>query len=445
MKIIVIGGIAAGMSAVAKAQRLLPEATFIVYEKSNLVSFGACGLPYYVGGFFDDPAEMLARRKEDFEKKGVKVNTQHEVLSVNPNEKKLTVKNLVTGAVFTETYDRLMIATGAHPVMPPFNNHEGKENLFFLRTMTDGENIKKYLLQPDVKKVTIIGAGFIGLELVEAMKNRGKEVTVVQLDERVMPEIFDPEFSTIIQDEIVKEGVALHLSESVQGFIGEKKITTVVTNKGELATDLVIVSTGVRPNTAFLKDTGLNLAKNGAIIINHQGQTNLPAIYAAGDCATIPHLVTGEAVYSPLATVANKMGRIVGENLAGQEASFAGTLGTSGLKVLTMEAARTGLNLKEAQAAGFNAKEVLIKDKNQTSYYPDQQDLFIKLVYEATTKRILGGQIAGKKGAVLRIDVLAVAITKGMTTEELGFLDVVYAPPFARTWDALNIAGNVAK
>ena len=445
MKIVIIGGIAAGMSAAAKVRRLLPEATINVYEKSAHVSFGACGLPYYVGDFFDDPDFMIARTKEAFEKTGVNVFTEHEVEKVDPAGKIIQVKNLQTGESFSDSYDKLMIATGAHAIMPPFSNRENKENMFCLKSMEDGLAIKKYLKQPEIKHVTIGGGGFIGLELVEALTHLGKKVSLIQLEERVMPDNLDAEMSEYLTTELLDNSVDLHLSESVSGFIGDEKITDVVTNRGQIKTDAVIVAVGIKPNTDFVADAGFERVFNGALVIDKMGRTSIPDIYAAGDCATIYNQLTGLNNYLPLATYANKMGRIVGENLAGKNIEFAGALATSGLKVCKLEVARTGLSQAQAEALGIPCKSILIHDKNQTNYYPGQDDLHIKLIYAPDTKIILGAQIVGGRGAVLRIDVLATAITKKMTTEELGFLDLVYAPPFARTWDALNVAGNVAK
>lgn len=445
MKIIVIGGIAAGMSAVAKAKRLLPDAAITVYEQSPEVSFGACGLPYFVGDFFEDPNFMIARTKEAFEKTGVVVKTEHEVLSVDPKLKQVVVKDLLTGVVATDNYDQLLVATGAHAIMPPFKNRADKKNLFTLKSLADGVALKNFVHQDAVMHVTIVGGGFIGLEVVEAMVHLGKKVTLIQLEERLMPDTLDEEMSAYIEAELAAHQIDVHLSERVTGFGGDNLITSVQTDRGEIKTDAVIVAVGIQPNTKFVSDIGLNFFDNGAIIIDHEGRTNLPAIFAAGDCATIPNQLTGKNNYLPLATMANKMGRIVGENLAGQHLAFAGTLGTSGLKVINLEVGRTGLSEKQAQALNIPYKTVLIHDKNQTNYYPGQEDLHIKLVYAPASKIILGAQIAGGRGAVLRIDVLATAISQKMTTSDLGFLDLVYAPPFARTWDALNVAGNVAK
>lgn len=444
MKVIIIGGIAAGMSAAAKLKRVNKDAQVIVYEKTPHISFGACGLPYFVGGFFDNEAQMLARTPEEAAKSGIEVYVEHEVLALDPQKQEVTVKNLKSGEIFKESYDKLMIATGASPILPPIKNIDLK-NVYTLRNMADGHILRDKMKDPGVKKIGIVGAGFIGLELVEAAKKMGKEVCVFQLEERILKDTFDREVTNILEEELRREGVDLHLSTMVVGLEGEETVQEVVTAHGKVAVDMVIIATGVRPNTAFLKETGIEMIPNGAIVVNNKGETSLPNIYAAGDCATVPHLVRQENVYIPLATSANKLGRIVGENLGGADETFEGTLGSSCLKLMHMEAGRTGISEEEAIKLGIDYKTVFITDKNQTDYYPGQEDISIKLVYDSKTKVILGGQIVGKKDAVQRTNVIAAAIYAKMTTKQLGMLDVCYAPPFARTWDALNVAGNVAK
>ncbi|MCR8644865.1 CoA-disulfide reductase [Paenibacillus sp. N1-5-1-14] len=444
MRIVIIGGVAAGMSAAAKARRMDKQAEIAVYEMTEEVSFGACGLPYFVGNFFEDPNNMIARTKEQFEQSGIQMFTKHQVVSVDTEKKTIQVRNMITNELFEDHYDKMMVATGARAVIPPFRNRD-LGNIFTLKSMADGVALKEAAFKEENKQVVVIGAGFIGLEVVEAMKALGKEVHLIQLDARVLPDAFDEEITKWMEEELVSHGVHVHLSESVQGFVGEGKVQAVETDKGSYPADIVVVATGVRPNTEFLKETGAEMLGNGALIINSRGETSLPDIYAAGDCASVYHLIKQSPVYIPLATTANKIGRIVGENLAGQANEFKGTLGSACVKVMDLEAGRTGLSEREAQQMNIPYKTVTIQDKNQTNYYPGQVDIHVKLIYHADTKVILGGQIIGKQGAVLRVDVLAAAIHSGMTTEELGMLDLCYAPPFARTWDVLNTAGNVAK
>lgn len=444
MKVIIIGGIAAGMSAAAKFKRLSPNDDVVVYEKGDIVSFGACGLPYYVGGFFDDSNEMIARTPEAFREAGVEIHTKHEVTNVDFSNKNVTVKNLNTNEVLEESYDKLMIASGARAIIPPIKNID-LENVVTLKSMDDGNKLRELMSKEENKKIAIIGAGFIGLEAAEAAKHRGKEVTVIQLQDRVLQEVFDKDITDLLEEELRENGVNLLLSETVTELIGDGKVSKVKTNKREIEADIVILATGVKPNTDFLNCDEIKMIRNGAIVVDKYGRTSVEDVYAAGDCATINSLITDREIYVPLATGANKLGRIVGENLAGQNNSFQGSMASSCIKVMDMEAARTGLSEKEVLNLGFNYKTKFITDMNQTSYYPGRERIYVKLIYDAHTRVILGGQVAGYKDAVQRCNVLAACIYAKMTTEQLGMLDLCYAPPFSRTWDVLNVAGNVSK
>lgn len=440
MKVIIIGGIAAGMSAAAKLKRMSPNDEVIVYEKGDIVSFGACGLPYYAGGFFDDSNEMIARTAEEFRKTGINLFTNHEVLEVDFDNKKLRVKDLIQNMIIEESYDKLMIASGASSIIPPIKGIDS-ENVLTLKSMDDGNKLRALMENENLKRVTVIGAGFIGVEVVEAAKKRGKEVTVVQLQDRILAEVFDEEITNLLEEEIRKHDVNLLLDETVMEITTAGKATNIKTNKREFETDIVIVATGFRPNTAFVKNEKLEMLKNGAIVVDKYGRTSIEDVYAAGDCATINSVITNKPVYVPLATGANKLGRIVGENLAGANNEFQGSLASSCIKVMDMEAARTGLSEKEVKALGFDYKTKFITDMNHTSYYPGQTKIYVKLIYDAHTKVIYGGQVAGYKDAVQRCNVIATCIFAKMTTAQLGMLDLSYAPPFSRTWDVLNITG----
>ena len=457
MRIIIVGGIAAGMSAAAKFKRLSPNDDVVVYEKGDIVSFGACGLPYYVGGNFDNVDRMLVRTPEKVRETGIDVKIEHEVVSLNVktktkhevtnvdfSNKKVTVKNLNTNEVLEESYDKLMIASGARAIIPPIKNID-LENVVTLKSMDDGNKLRELMSKEENKKIAIIGAGFIGLEAAEAAKHRGKEVTVIQLQDRVLQEVFDKDITDLLEEELRENGVNLLLSETVTELIGDGKVSKVKTNKREIEADIVILATGVKPNTDFLNCDEIKMIRNGAIVVDKYGRTSVEDVYAAGDCATINSLITDREIYVPLATGANKLGRIVGENLAGQNNSFQGSMASSCIKVMDMEAARTGLSEKEVLNLGFNYKTKFITDMNQTSYYPGRERIYVKLIYDAHTRVILGGQVAGYKDAVQRCNVLAACIYAKMTTEQLGMLDLCYAPPFSRTWDVLNVAGNVSK
>jgi NADPH-dependent 2,4-dienoyl-CoA reductase/sulfur reductase-like enzyme len=443
MRIVIVGATAAGTSAAAKANRLDPNLEIVMYEKRDYVSFGACGLPYFVGRHFENAGQMIARTPEAFKRKGIDVQLEQEVTTVDFEQQTITVKSLTTGEVKTDHYDRLMLATGATAVMPPIKNAT-LDNIFHLRTMADGEQLRKLGQDDAIQNVTVIGAGFIGLEAAEEFHQLGKRVRLIQLEDRILPLAFDAELTAIMAQDLVDNGIAVHLSETVEAFEGDQQVTKVITNKGSYATDLVIVAAGVRPSNQFVADAGLKQLKNGAIIVDKRGQTSMPNVFAAGDNATVINSVTGQPIYSALATSANKLGRIVGQNMAGQVSELPGMLNSAAVQLVTLEAGRTGLTEREAKEAGIDYQTVLINDKNQTDYYPGQSDITVKLIYKAADHVLIGGQIVGHKGAVLRVDVLATAIQAQMTTEQLGLLDLVYAPPFARTWDVLNVAGNVA-
>lgn len=441
MKIIIIGAQAAGASAAAKAKRRDPNATICIYEKSDIVSFGACGLPYFIGNHFGDENEMISRTPEQFAKDGIEIKTLHEVIAIDPNLKKVTVKDIKNNNCFDDDYDKLLIAVGAIPIIPPLENRQ-LENIFTLRDIYDGLAIKKALNQNT--NVVVIGAGYIGLEITESLVKLNKNVKLIQLDDRVLTDAFDPELTEIIEENL-KQHCDLHLQEQVQGFEGEQKVTHVITDKAKYPADIVIIATGVKPNSEVYKHLNIETLSNGAIVVDNYGQTNIADIYAAGDCVALHHRVSQSMTYIPLATGANKLGKIVGDNLAGGNNQFPGTLGTSALRVFDIEAGRTGLTEQQAIKAGIPYKTVVVKDKNHSNYVEGQTSVTAKLIYHAETRILLGGQIAGGSGAVLRTNSLATAIWANMKIDELAMMDFLYAPPFSRPWDILNIAGGIAK
>lgn len=442
MRILIVGGEAAGMSAAAKARRLIKDGEIVVYEASEIISFGACGLPYFVGDEFHNPEYMAEFTPAEFAEKGIVVKTRHRVISIDAQAKTIRVES--DEGVFEDHYDRLVIATGAREIRPPVPGLE-RTGVFSLRRMADGHALKAAVQDAANQRAVVIGSGFIGLEVVEALVNQGKDVRLIELAERVIPEAFDCEITQHIETELQEKGVQLHLGERVEAVLGDDQVRAVRTNQGEYPADIVVVCTGVKPNTDFLAEAGFERLANGALVVDRQGRTSVANVWAAGDCATVWHSVKQQQVYVPLATIANKLGRLVGENVAGAALEFPGTLASAALKVLDLEAGRTGLSEREAEQLGVNYRTVLIKDKCHTNYCHGQSDIHVKLIYEATSKRLLGAQIIGRKGAVHRVNSLAVAISMGVTTTQLGMLDFAYAPPFSRTWDVLNVAGNVAK
>ena len=446
-KIIIIGGVAAGMSAASKAKRIDKSLDITVYEMTEAISWGACGLPYYVGDFYPDASLMVARTHEEFKKEGITVKTKHKVENVDFKNKKVFVRNLNENKVFEDSYDELVIATGASSTSPKDIKNLDAEGVYHLKTFNEGLEVKKEMMKKENENIIIIGAGYIGVEIAEAALKLGKNVRIFQHSARILNKTFDKEITDLLENHIREhEKISLHLNESpIEVRTFENKVIGLKTDKKEYTANLIIVATGVRPNTEFLKDTGLELFKNGAIIIDRFGKTNIPNVYAAGDCATVYHSVLEKNVYIALATTANKLGRLIGENLTGANKEFIGTLGSAGIKVLEFEAARTGITEQEAKDNNIKYKTVFVDGEDHSAYYPGGEDVYIKLIYHADTKILLGAQVAGKRGAALRADSLAVAIQNKMTTQELANMDFLYAPPFATTWDIMNVAGNVAK
>ncbi|WML33101.1 CoA-disulfide reductase [Clostridium sp. OS1-26] len=443
MKVIVIGGVAAGMSAASKMKRVDSSAEIVVYEKGPFVSYGACGLPYYVSGINEDYTKMIARTKEEFEKTGMKINLKHEVVKVEPESKQILVKDLENDRLFMDSYDKLMIATGTVPVVPPLKGKDLK-GVYVLKTLEDGMILKKAVEAPDVKNVVIVGGGYIGIELAETLLYAGKNIRVVELAPRIL-QPFDSELTEMATNIMMEAGVKFNLNEKVEELVGTDKVTGIKTDKESYEADLVILAIGVRPATSFLKDSGIALARNGAVVIDREMRTNIADIYSAGDCAEVYNKVKEENSFIPLGTTANKCGRLAGENIIGKHNKYVGTLGSSAIKILDYELGRTGLSESEAKALAINYKTVFVKAYDHPGYYPDPTPIWIKLIYEERTNRILGAQAMGKKGAVLRVDMFAIAIHNNMTTMDLGMTDLCYAPPFAGVWDAVHIACNAAK
>ncbi|GAM74866.1 pyeidine nucleotide-disulfide oxidoreductase [Vibrio ishigakensis] len=440
MRIVVVGGNAAGMSFAAKYKRNQPSDDVVVIEKREYISFGGCGLPYFVGGMFDDTERMISRTPEQAIKSGLDLRVNSEVVAINNADK--TVEVMKNGERESVQYDKLIISTGARPIVPNFGECN-PEGVFTLTSQEDGIALKEAFAQPSNKRICVIGAGFIGLEVFDAAEHLGKQVTIVERAPRVMSRQFGEDMISVVESAITESGAELKTNCSVEQIRdAENGGYEIVTDQGSLEADLVVLSLGFKPNTEMFD---LEKHATGAIKVNEFGQTNDPHIYAVGDCAVAHHLSLGESVYLPLATTANKQARMMADHLAGKDVFLEGFLGSSCLKVLDYELACTGVTESMAIEHGIEYKTSVISDKNQTDYYPGQEDIKIKLIYHPQTKVILGGEIVGKKGAVSRVNALAVAITARMTTQQLGYLDFCYAPPFARTWDALNVAGNVAK
>ncbi|MGL4589902.1 MAG: CoA-disulfide reductase [Mycoplasmatales bacterium] len=445
MKTVIIGGNAAGMSFAAKYRRNNPNNEIIVLEQRDYVSFGGCGLPYFVGDFFTNKDRMIARTVEKTLESGIDIRINSLVTAVDFEQKIVSYKDVKdtnsSQIVQTIAYDELIISTGATPIVPNFGEYS-PNNVFTLTTMEDGIDLKKALEKPSVKKVAIIGAGFIGLELVEAFKHRGLEVVLIERESAPMNKVFSTKITDKIIDYLDELQVEVHLNTTVSQIEDLESGYKIITDSSEIKADLIVLSLGFKPNTEIFD---LEKAANGALMVDKFSQTKLSNVYAVGDCALTYNSVTEKMQYIPLATAANKIGRMLADKMAGKKVVYNGMLGSSCLKLHELELAATGMSEMQALELGIDYKVVAITDKDHTSYYPGQADIHINLLYDAQTKVILGAEALGKNGVVGRINVIAAAITTKMTTEELGYLDLCYAPPFSRTWDALNVAGNVAK
>ena len=442
VKYIIIGGVAAGMSAASKIKRMDASAEVTVYEKGAYLSYGACGLAYYVADYNDDHTRMIARTREAFEKAGIKTFLNHEAIAVDSFAKTLTVKDVKSGATLQDRYDKLLIATGASAVKPPIPGIE-KRGVYTLKTMEDGLGLKEAVSAYGVHEVVVIGGGYIGVEVAEAMRARKKQVTLIEAMPSILAQ-FDSEIVSLAERELKANGVDVKKGERVEEFSGTS-LNAVRTDKGSYTADIAVVAAGVKPNTAFLAGTGVALAPNGAVIVDRQLRTNVADIYAAGDCAVVYNRLKNRDDYIPLGTYANKCGRLAGGNMLGRGDEFTGALGSSALKVFGLELGRTGLTEAEALELACNAAAVTVNTTNHPAYYPGQTELTIKLVYDKNNYRILGAQLAGREGAALRTDIFATAIQGGMTTKELGMTDLIYSPPWAGVWDAVHIACNAAK
>ncbi|NLI53949.1 MAG: FAD-dependent oxidoreductase [Clostridiales bacterium] len=440
MRFIVIGANAAGMSAAMRIKRRRPECEVVVLEKTFEVSYGACGLPFYVAGLNDDLDLVRIRSAEEFEQSGIVMRLGHAVEQVDFASKTVTGHDDVGNAFFT-SYDRLLIASGASARLL---NVPGAQlrNIFTLKTPQDAEALRA-AIERTRGNVVIVGGGAIGLELAEAcLLQKVKSLRVIEATGQLLPG-FDEEYALAALDELARYGAHVHLGERVAGFSGGEAVGRVATDKGEYDADVVIVSVGVVPNTAFA--AGLDKLPNGAIVTDHAMKTSEQDVFAAGDCASVWHALLKKPVYLPLGTYANKQGRLAGDSVCGKPVSYTRALGSMMLRCMGLEFAKTGLTEREAKAAGMDAKSVMVRAHSHPHYYPDACEIAIKLCYRENDGVLLGAQLMGERETALRIDPIAVAIDRGMTAEELGFADFGYAPPFAGSWDAVAVAANAAK
>lgn len=440
-KYVIIGGDAAGMSAAMTIVRTDKNADIWAFEKGDTFSYAQCGLPYYIGGLVPDSDDLVARTEEQFnEKYGINAHALHEVTAIDPNQKIVTVKDLSSDKVTEHRYDKLLIGTGATPFKPEWAM--GHENgVFFLKTMQDAKKIKAYMDGNQIKKAVIVGAGYIGLEMTEALVEQNIDVTVIQKGKHVGGGL-DPDMTTHIED-YLHQKINLRMNEEVQKIEESGSQFILSTDKDTYHADIIIVAIGVKPNSQIAEKAGIKLHDKGAIIVNPKMETNVNGIFAAGDCAVQYHRLKGKNDYIPLGTHANKQGKIAGANMAGEDLEFAGVIGTAIFKILELDVARTGLNEQEAQREGISCKSVQISANNHASYYPGAKKMHVKLVFKENGQ-LLGGQFIGRGGIDKQVDVLATALHYELTVPKLLELDLSYAPPYSSTWSPLQQAARVA-
>lgn len=443
MKIVIIGGVAAGMSAAAKARREDKDATIIVYEKGHFVSYAACGLPYFAGDVVKSYQDLMIRTVEEFEQDGISVELGHEVTDIDVEKQRVTVYDSHHDRSFEDDYDRLIIATGASPVKPPI---EGLDDVEFhtLGSMEDGIKMKTMLDNPEIEHITVIGAGYIGMEIIENALVYGKKVRLFEAESHILPS-FDTTVTNIIHNAMVQKNVEIHTDETVTKMtVSPNGGYLLSTAKGDYATDGIILCVGIKPNTEFLKKTPIQCDEKGAVIVDRQMRTSAASVYAVGDCAQVYHALLKKNVYQPLATVANRCGRLVGVNVVGGHEEYPGVIGAAAVKILEYEVAKTGLDERQALEHGYKAKSVNIKTVNKPEYM-GQDQIIIKLIFDEKTSEVLGIEAIGKKDVVHRVNAVGLAIHGHMTVRELALADLAYSPPFNNTWDAIQVAAKVAE
>ena len=437
------------LSGKKKLKKELVNAEITVFERSGYISYANCGLPYYIGDVITDPEELTLQTPESFFKRfRINMKIHHEVISIHPDRKTVSVKNLENGEIFEENYDKLILSPGAKPTQPRLPG-VGIDKLFTLRTVEDTFRIKEYINKNHPKSAVLAGGGFIGLELAENLRELGMDVTIVQRPKQLMNP-FDPDMASMIHNEMRKHGIKLVLGYTVEGFKEKDNgVEVLLKDNPSLKADMVVLAIGVTPDTVLAKEAGLELGIKESIVVNDRMETSVPDIYAAGDAVQVKHYVTGNDALISLAGPANKQGRIIADNICGGDSRYLGSQGSSVIKVFDMTAATTGINETNAKKSGLEVDTVILSPMSHAGYYPGGKVMTMKVVFEKETYRLLGAQIIGYEGVDKRIDVLATAIHAGLKATQLKDLDLAYAPPYSSAKDPVNMAGfmidNIAK
>ncbi len=445
MKIVIVGGVAGGASAAARIRRLHEQAEIIIFEKSGYVSYANCGLPYYIGGVIEDEGNLTLQTPESFRRRfRIDVRVKHEVLSVHPKEKYVTVRNLNSGETFEESYDKLILSPGARPVRPDMPGIDSPK-LFTLRTVEDTLRIRDFVVHENPASAVVAGGGFIGLELAENLSEMGVNVTIVQKPDHLLNTL-DADMASFIHAKFRQKGVSIKTGASVIGFEDTVNGILTLTDKyPPLASDMVILAIGVSPDSRLAKDAGLETGLRGSIRVDEHMRTSDPDIYAVGDAVQVRHGVSGEDALIALAGPANKQGRIAADNICGLSSTYKASYGSSIIKLFDMTAASTGLNERAAKAADLQYEKLILSPASHASYYPGGRAMTMKVLYEKDSLRILGAQIVGFGGVDKRLDVIAPAMQAGMKVTDLKELDLAYAPPFSSAKDPVNMVGFMAE
>lgn len=447
-KIVIIGGVAAGLKAAAKARRCDPAAEITVVERGKLISYGACGLPYYVAGDVNDISQLMTTpagvlRDVAFFKnvKEVTVLTETLATAIDRTAKQVVVKDLASGQDKTLDYDKLVIATGATPLRLPLPGAE-LANIHQLWHPDDARAVREGLQRGKYENAVIIGAGLVGLEMAEALQLWEVKVTVIEMKQQVFPAFLDEEIAGSVAKYAREKGITVLTGETVQRFGGDGAVQEVVTDKRAVPADLVILAAGVKPNVELAAKAGLVIGPSGAIAVNEHLQTSDPDIYAGGDCVENTHIISGEKLFTPMGSTANKHGRVIGENLCGGAAKFRGILSTVVVKLLDLTVGKTGLSERDAKRLGFEYVTVMVGGHDRPHYMPEAKLITVKLIAEASSGRLLGAQAFGEGEVAKRIDVLATAITLGATVADLADVDLGYAPPYSSPIDNVAVAAS---
>jgi NADPH-dependent 2,4-dienoyl-CoA reductase/sulfur reductase-like enzyme/rhodanese-related sulfurtransferase len=444
MKLVIIGGVAGGATAAARARRLDEHAEIVLFERGEFISFANCGLPYYVGGVIKERSSLLVTTSAAFTTRyRIDIRTMSEVRAIDRENKAVLVKNLLTGEEYKEPYDKLILSPGAEPIKPPIPGAD-KENVFSLRTIPDADRINAWIEAKKPASAVVVGGGFIGVEMAENLVHRGVKTTILEKLEQVMPPL-DPEMAAMVHKELKRNGVSLELGNGLKSVEGTGSDLVVFTEKGtSIPCSMIIMSVGIRPENILAKEAGLELCERGHIRVDAGMRTSDESIYAVGDAVCVQDFVLGIPTSTALAGPANKQARIAADNAMGKHAEFRGTLGTAVVKVFDATAASTGASEKTLKAAGMPYLLSNTHSSSHATYYPGAQMIAIKLLFSPDSGRILGGQMVGGEGVDKRIDVLATAIRAGMKVSDLEELELAYAPPYSSAKDPINIAGFVA-